>query len=392
MGPPASVGPAPAAPPSMPGPVAAARSSALMRSHWRFTSDAVRATASPNTCGWRRTIFEAIAAWTSVQVEDAGLGGKLRVEDDLEPQYRAPPATPGVAPASSASYTSYASSSRCLRRGWCGSVRGPTDSRPGARRRSEIQGIAHGPATASSGATGAEVDRPAQPGRVERADGDAVGRPDRPTGWSAGYSRRSRVSGSRPRRAERGRGAETDRWASTRLGAERGQRNDEQRARRPRSGADERLAGHHLESVRRSRAPSEAVPPRRARRALVPPATAWSAAVASMVASRVMATACFLALYQVANAFEVSCVSWRCHSGVRVSSAKTLNKYEPSPPMVVTGAGLADRCREDASVRAWLQLTLGGQPRSPPMLAVVPSELSPRRGPQKSAPLSRLGP
>ena len=39
---------------------------ALIRSHWRFTSEAVRASASPNTCGWRRTILDAIAAHTSV--------------------------------------------------------------------------------------------------------------------------------------------------------------------------------------------------------------------------------------------------------------------------------------------------------------------------------------
>ena len=46
---------------------AAARSPALIRSHWRFTSPAVRASASPKTCGWRRTILEAIAACTSAR-------------------------------------------------------------------------------------------------------------------------------------------------------------------------------------------------------------------------------------------------------------------------------------------------------------------------------------
>ena len=44
-----------------------ARSVALIRSHWRFTSLAVAASASPNTCGWRRTIFVASAAWTSAR-------------------------------------------------------------------------------------------------------------------------------------------------------------------------------------------------------------------------------------------------------------------------------------------------------------------------------------
>ena len=65
---------------------ASARSSALIRSHWRLTSDAVRASASPKTCGWRRTIFVARAACDVAQVEDAVLGGELRVQDDLEQQ------------------------------------------------------------------------------------------------------------------------------------------------------------------------------------------------------------------------------------------------------------------------------------------------------------------
>ena len=58
----------PASPPSAPfSSAAASRSSALIRSHCRFTSAAVRATASPKTCGWRRTILRAIDAWTSAR-------------------------------------------------------------------------------------------------------------------------------------------------------------------------------------------------------------------------------------------------------------------------------------------------------------------------------------
>ena len=65
---------------------ASARSSALIRSHWRFTSDAVRASASPKTCGWRRTIFVRDRGLDVGQVEDAGLGGELGMEHDLEQQ------------------------------------------------------------------------------------------------------------------------------------------------------------------------------------------------------------------------------------------------------------------------------------------------------------------
>ena len=46
-----------------------------------------------------------------------------------------------------------------------------------------------------------------------------------------------------------------------------------------------------------------------------------------MVGSRVIVAAAFLALYQFVKAVAVSCSSWR-PSGVRVSSAKTLNRYD----------------------------------------------------------------
>ena len=59
---------------------------ALIRSHWRLTSDAVRASASPNTCGWRRTILDGDRRPDVGHVEHAGLGRELRVEDDLEQQ------------------------------------------------------------------------------------------------------------------------------------------------------------------------------------------------------------------------------------------------------------------------------------------------------------------
>src|SRR5436190_17997399 len=105
-----------------------------------------------------------------------------------------------------------------------------------------------------------------------------------------------------------------------------------------------------------------------------------------MVESRVMATACFLAVDQVENAFAVSCSSC-LPSGVRVSSARTLNRYEPSPPTVVTALVLPIGVAKIASVRAWLSWPFATQPRSPPVLALVPSELS-RASAAKSAPLS----
>ena len=105
-----------------------------------------------------------------------------------------------------------------------------------------------------------------------------------------------------------------------------------------------------------------------------------------MVGSRVIVAAAFLALYQVENAVEVSCWSWR-PAGVRVSSAKTLNRYEPSPSTVVTSLVLPTGAAKIASVRAWLSWPLAIQPRSPPMLAVGASELSRARS-AKSAPSS----
>ena len=58
----------------------------MIRSHWRLTSPAVRATASPKTCGWRRTIFARDRGLDVGQVEDALLGAELGVQDDLEEQ------------------------------------------------------------------------------------------------------------------------------------------------------------------------------------------------------------------------------------------------------------------------------------------------------------------
>ena len=71
-----------AAPPS----ASPSRSAALMRSHWRFTSDAVRASASPNTCGMAADDLRGDRGLDVGEVEDAFLRRELGVQDDLQPQ------------------------------------------------------------------------------------------------------------------------------------------------------------------------------------------------------------------------------------------------------------------------------------------------------------------
>src|SRR6185503_1235338 len=113
------------------------RSSALIRSHWRFTSPDVRTSASPKTCGWRRTIFAAIAALTSVRSK-----------------------TP-------ASAASWAWRTTCSRRSPNSSAR-------------------------------AGVAPPARASAVSSPTVSPSMAPKRPTGWSAGYSRCRSAIGSAP--------------------------------------------------------------------------------------------------------------------------------------------------------------------------------------------------
>ena len=97
-------------------------------------------------------------------------------------------------------------------------------------------------------------------------------------------------------------------------------------------------------------------------------------------------TAAFLAVYQFEKAFVLMASSCR-PSGVRVSSAKTLNRYVPSPVIETMLLVLPTSAAKIASVRrgsSWFGAT---QPRSPPLPAVSASELS-RASAAKSAPPS----
>ncbi len=128
---------------------ASARSSALIRSHWRLTSDAVRATASPNTWGWRRTIFVAIAAWTSARSKTPASAASCAWRTTWSHRSPTSPASAGVAPP------------RVRRRprtppraGACAArVRLLAIPRAavGRAQAGEIQGMAQGPATAALG-------------------------------------------------------------------------------------------------------------------------------------------------------------------------------------------------------------------------------------------------
>ena len=145
------------------------------------------------------------------------------------------------------------------------------------------------------------------------------------------------------------------------------------------------LSGDHLEAVRRIEPPAE--PRLRDECVEHPPLpSTGSCCWRVMVGSRVMVTAVFFASYHFEKAVEV--ISSSCRpSGVRVSSARTLNRYVPSPATVTTSLVLPIGAAKIASVSAWLSWPLAIQPRSPPVLAVGASELS-RARTAKSAPLS----
>ena len=133
-----------------------------------------------------------------------------------------------------------------------GSARGPTGSRPGARRRALMAGMAHGPATAGSGATGARYSGAARSRAVSVADRRRRRGPEPADRMVApGYSRARTASGSRPRGpwrpGKRGRAAAPS-PASPEPGAQHGERHDEDRPRRLDRGGDERLRRDDLEA------------------------------------------------------------------------------------------------------------------------------------------------
>ena len=78
---------------------ASRRSSALIRSHWRLTSLAVRASASPNTWGWRRTIFAASVALTSVRSKTPASAASWAWRMTWRSRSPSSSASAGVAPA-----------------------------------------------------------------------------------------------------------------------------------------------------------------------------------------------------------------------------------------------------------------------------------------------------
>ena len=108
-----------------------------------------------------------------------------------------------------------------------------------------------------------------------------------------------------------------------------------------------------------------------------------------MVWSRVMVAAAFFASYHFEKAVDLiwsSC--WP--SGVRVSSATTLNRYMPSsrsPGSTVTTVLVPTGAAKIASVSALSSWPLAIQPMSPPVPADGASELS-RARIAKSAPPS----
>ena len=121
------------------------------------------------------------------QVEDARLGGELGVEDDLQPQVAELAGQLGRRAGLErvvdlVRLLEQVLAQRCV--GLLAVPRAAVGLRAGGR---EIQGIAHGPATASSGATGREVERRRRgpPASSAPTVVPSAG-PNRPTGWSAG--------------------------------------------------------------------------------------------------------------------------------------------------------------------------------------------------------------
>ena len=188
------------------------------------------------------------------QVEDAGLGRQLRVQDDLEPQVaeltgelrssrrpraRRRPRTPPRGGACAAT---------------CGSARDPTGSHPAgaAGRRSRASPTAP-PRPAPVRPAPGTASRPGRRHRATRPSRHRDRRTDRPDGRPG-----RAAAGATADRARRARAARERRGTTVTVsGAQDPKRDDQQRARRLDRGADERLARDDLEAVRRIESPAK---------------------------------------------------------------------------------------------------------------------------------------
>ena len=224
------------------------RSAALIRSHWRLTSDAVRTPASPKTCGWRRTILVGSRPGrrrgrTPRPRRPAGRGGRSGATGrrarrparaSRRPRARRRPRRPPRAGGCAATV------------GLLAIPRQPS----GARNRSLMAGIAHGPATAASGASGARYKGAPRSSSPRSAMVVPAAVPNRPTGWSAGYARARTSSGRRPRGPCRPGRSVGVRVRSVGLCArqEHGKRHEQDRPRRLERRRDQALGRDDLEA------------------------------------------------------------------------------------------------------------------------------------------------
>ena len=112
------------------------------------------------------------------QVEDAGLGRQLGVEDDLQVEVAELAGQVHGGAAVEGVVDLVGLLEQVLLERERGSARDPTGSRRGWRSRSAIQGSAHGLARARSGGSGAQIERRRQRGLVELAHGCGLGHAD----------------------------------------------------------------------------------------------------------------------------------------------------------------------------------------------------------------------
>ena len=176
--------------------------------------------------------------------------------------------------------------------------------------------------------------------------------PNRPTGWSAGIEpaqERDRVVAAR-RRGGPASGSAGDRPSRRRPGGPPPARSAP--AATARAACATRRSAAMTWSPARGRAPSGAAPRRRARRARV---GYWPLSVGEEVAGD--RDRGLLLAYQFVKALALIVASWSA-SGVRVSSATTLNRYSAVAGHVDDVADLADRGREDRRGQAVVELAL----------------------------------
>ena len=178
---------------------APARSSALIRSHWRLTSDAGPRLGVAEDVRMAAHDLRRDRGVDVGQVEDALLGGELGVEHDLEAAGRRAPRRARRAPRLERVVDLVGLLEEVLPQRLRGSARGPTGSRRAGAAGRLMQGIAHGArerpprARPAGGRTGAARSAVASAPTVAPSAA-----PNRPTDGPPGRAGRGRRAASRP--------------------------------------------------------------------------------------------------------------------------------------------------------------------------------------------------